>query len=1313
MKLFNSFTGGTMNKDLEVRLLPKSIYLDAQNVRIVTPDAQNSRSVKLPLGNTLATALSLGANPKCVGSTADGFSNKIYWAVKSDTGSYICEYDTDTDVEDIILGDTRSASTRVLDLPLGGYVEMRVLNDNDNGRNFLFLTDGVNEPLYFEIEAARALPDNGFSLLNVSLIKAAPFSAPELTLGNTASEKENNIEVKFLSFAYSYEYANGEVSALSPFSEFAFKPSAFSYDYGSSTNKSMFNDFSKVTVTFDTGVADVVGINIVVKESGSNTAWVVESFDKANESWGDSVSQTFEFSNSKTLRALDSKQLTRAFDNVPTRAKTLELIGNRIVFGNYTEGYDILNSSSQVIHPSFTLGYTATAGTAGDSHNQVKSNRDYEILIAYVDGKGRMTTPLSSEGNDTFVENQDSNKKNQLQVTISSEAPEFATGYRFFVKQSKRDYDVLVPLTFYRDGINAWIKVEGNDGSKVDEGDFVYVKSDTSGIKSTTIRTKILEVKEQDRNFLETDATIIAGAVTHQLGGVYIKVEVKDFSLSESAVTNFLGETTYAFRSANTTNNFFNGVNYVEYTYYDGVDLDDLTNNDTYSFGDDIRYEIEITATGAPDTFQWREFNVSTGVTGAYTTGVAITGAAQALSNSLTITFGATTGHTVNDKWFISCKSATRVQDWNKGGTVSGDGRRAIMLFESKDTNDESIKAGAAITLTYDDSSSGSNVQDLAGLVTEALTASQDYPNLEEWFYGDNIISAMSYPANVTSIMFRRGVLQKANGEQMSVTDKDGRLYMAMLSQANYTGSGGSEVRIDTSISITELNNNIILETIPIDENSDIVFELPKTYTIVSGNHIGDGGADVNQIFGSTSAVINLDYFNSFGWYNGFESIKIGDTFNENVMLLDTKPLIPIENYKAITRIASLTYSDVYESTTQFNALNEFNLAEVNYKDLDTRYGSIQKLHTQNTDLVVFQEDKTHDILFAKSVLYNADGTGNITQSSKVLGQEIAKTGEYGIGTHPESFAFFGNNIYHLDKSRGALMRLSLAGYDEISKAGFLSYFRTLTTQVSFVGGYDPYNDEYLLNVAPDGSPLTVAFTEGALGGFTSFYEFQPERLLGVNNRLYSIKDGQIYLHDSNTTRNNFYGVQRTASITAVFNDSPDDVKHWKSLNIESTNPWKAEITTSLGIGTIETSEFSLEEGEYYGYIRQNEDTSSTAGIAAFKGLGNVQGISLGDVTYAFELPRSLSIGDVLYNLDVSDNPVQIGTILTIDRDTNTINISNTTGLSVSDYTIYGKDVRVEGEAIKGYHLEVVLTNTSSTDEELFAIKAEAVRSFD
>lgn len=81
---------------------------------------------------------------------------------------------------------------------------------------------------------------------------------------------------------------------------------------------------------------------------------------------------------------------------------------------------------------------------------------------------------------------------------------------------------------------------------------------------------------------------------------------------------------------------------------FTGGGLNDLTSGGTYTGEKKDVYEVEIDATGTPDTYKWRKNG------GAYTSGVSITVSPQTLSDGVTVTFGATTGHTLGNKWTIT-----------------------------------------------------------------------------------------------------------------------------------------------------------------------------------------------------------------------------------------------------------------------------------------------------------------------------------------------------------------------------------------------------------------------------------------------------------------------------------------------------------------------------------------------------------------------------------------------------------------------------------------------------------------------------------
>ena len=50
--------------------------------------------------------------------------------------------------------------------------------------------------------------------------------------------------------------------------------------------------------------------------------------------------RTIAFTNRKIFSVLPDSEIFRTFDNVPQIAKAQTLMGNRLVYGNYVEGYD-------------------------------------------------------------------------------------------------------------------------------------------------------------------------------------------------------------------------------------------------------------------------------------------------------------------------------------------------------------------------------------------------------------------------------------------------------------------------------------------------------------------------------------------------------------------------------------------------------------------------------------------------------------------------------------------------------------------------------------------------------------------------------------------------------------------------------------------------------------------------------------------------------------------------------------------------------------------------------------------------------------
>ncbi len=146
---------------------------------------------------------------------------------------------------------------------------------------------------------------------------------------------------------------------------------------------------------------------------------------------------------------------------------------------------------------------------------------------------------------------------------------------------------------------------------------------------------------------------------------------------------------------------------------------------------------------------------------------------------------------------------------------------------------------------------------------------------------------------------------------------------------------------------------------------------------------------------------------------------------------------------------SKIIYSGIYNSTTSFNETNVFSVADDITKSLDPANGSIQRLFAEDTNMIIFQENKISNVLIDKDAIYSAEGSGTVTSTNLVLGQITPYLGEYGISKNPESFTYFGFRKYFADRYRNVILRLSRDGITEISQYGMGDYFRDNLRQIS------------------------------------------------------------------------------------------------------------------------------------------------------------------------------------------------------------------------------------------------------------------------
>ena len=230
--------------------------------------------------------------------------------------------------------------------------------------------------------------------------------------------------------------------------------------------------------------------------------------------------------------------------------------------------------------------------------------------------------------------------------------------------------------------------------------------------------------------------------------------------------------------------------------------------------------------------------------------------------------------------------------------------------------------------------------------------------------------------------------------------------------------------------------------------------------------------------------------------------------------------------------------------------------------------------------------------------------------------------------------------------------------------------------------------------------------------GWNSFWSYVPDFFLRLTNRMYTIKQGQLWLHNDidNPIRNNFYNTQYGSSVKTVINDAMVEDKIFKTLVLESNQKWAATLKTNLTESSLTTDNFNTRESRQFSFIRGNEKSDSLNGNTV-QGIGVILG-SFANVVSFSKIPDLISVNDTLYQLNGASQE-EIGLITDINRELNTVQIDTFITTPVNGYFSFAKkDARIEGEEVRGYYLEVELSNNETDAGELFAVSTNSVKSY-
>jgi len=314
------------------------------------------------------------------------------------------------------------------------------------------------------------------------------------------------------------------------------------------------------------------------------------------------------------------------------------------------------------------------------------------------------------------------------------------------------------------------------------------------------------------------------------------------------------------------------------------------------------------------------------------------------------------------------------------------------------------------------------------------------------------------------------------------------------------------------------------------------------------------------------------------------EEARIRGGYNNTNVSYGVRAYLVEEEPNSSIRFNSLIYSGIFNSRTGVNDTNVFSVGQDITKSVDPANGSIQKLYAEDTNLIVFQENKVSRALIDKDAIYSAEGGGSVTSSNLVIGQIVPYAGNFGISKNPESFAVYGYRKYFTDRARGCVLRLSADGITEISSYGMHDFFRDeLAESVQQIrAGWDAHNKNYVLSIQKtDNSYKTLTFDESVLG-WTSFFDYKPDFITSLKNNFYSLKittnNGQgVWLHNTGSY-GKFYEIAYDSNVTVILNKEPSLVKNFKTINYEGSDGWQLEsMTASSGDVSVPIGKYALQ----------------------------------------------------------------------------------------------------------------------------------------
>ena len=390
---------------------------------------------------------------------------------------------------------------------------------------------------------------------HITVIKEVPKSKLNIKINTSDNPSKDPLFEKVLPrFSYRYKYNDNQYSPFAPFTDVVFNPEHkdkysldTAYNVDEPYNTSMLNVIESVEL-FDfvspSLKEDVKQVDILYKQENSPIVYIIDSITREDPEWhsigstqgvfvgdiniGGAIKGKYTVNSENLNSALPEDQLLRPWDNVPKKALAQEITGNRIVYGNYVQGYTpesrITGLTSDYV--SRDSDYLPSNSFDDVALPSIKSQRNYQLGVVFGDKYGRETPVFTSKNSAITVpwKNSDgilsATQSHQIEVRLEKDPPNFAEYIKYFVKETSGEYyNIIMEKAYLPVDISEgemkhhiWLSFPSSERNKVTIDDYLILKKKI-GSGETQVqeknRFKILDIQNEAPDAIKYNYALI------------------------------------------------------------------------------------------------------------------------------------------------------------------------------------------------------------------------------------------------------------------------------------------------------------------------------------------------------------------------------------------------------------------------------------------------------------------------------------------------------------------------------------------------------------------------------------------------------------------------------------------------------------------------------------------------------------------------------------------------------------------------------------------------------------------------------------